>query len=399
MVKEIRSLYNAGFTEERYNSFIGDLNTAAGVKLDFRVCETPLFLSGELTKTLEKACTELIGQLDTDKYRKYAESSMPEGLAVPNRADHPVFLQIDFAICDDGKGGFIPKLIELQGFPSLYGFQVYYDDVFRRHFEVPENYTAFYSGLSRDSYVELLRKTILGDSNPENVILLEIEPDKQKTLIDFVVTEQLTGVKPVCITDVIKRGRQLFYKIGDREVLIERIYNRVIYDELFRKDVKAAFSFQDDLDVHWVGHPDWFFLISKYSLPYLKGEYVPECHFLSDLKEYPSDLENFVLKPLFSFAGLGVEVEVTKELLDSKTERENYILQRKIEYAPLVLTPEGYSKCEIRMMFLWNEKPVLVNNLTRFSKGKMMGVDFNKNKTWVGSATAYHPKQVLGIRY
>jgi len=391
MVKDIRSLYNAGFSEEKYNSFIEDLNTSAGVKLDFRVCETPLFLSAELTKTLEKACFEIIAQLDNDEYRKYAESSIPEGLAVPNRADHPVFLQIDFAICEDGKGGFIPKLIELQGFPSLYGFQVYYDDVFQRHFKLPEFANAFYSGLNRESYVELLRKTILGDSNPENVILLEIEPDKQKTLIDFVVTEQLTGVKPVCITDIIKKGRKLYYKNGDREVLIERIYNRVIYDELFRKDVKAAFLFQDDLDVHWVGHPDWFFLISKYSLPRLNGEYVPECHFLSDLKEYPADLENFVLKPLFSFAGLGVEVEVTKELLDSKTDRENYILQRKIVYAPLVLTPEGYSKCEIRMMFLWNDKPLLVNNLTRFSKGKMMGVDFNKNKTWVGSATAYHP--------
>ncbi|KAA0250923.1 MAG: hypothetical protein EDM75_12860, partial [Chlorobiota bacterium] len=235
------------------------------------------------------------------------------------------------------------------------------------------------------------KKTILGDSAPENVILLEIEPDKQKTLIDFVVTGQLTGIKPVCITDVIKRGRKLYYLDGGREIPIDRIYNRVIYDELFRKDVQAAFKFQDDLDVHWVGHPDWFFLISKYSLPYLKSEHVPECHFLSDLQEYPSDLKNFVLKPLFSFAGLGVEVDVTKELLDSKTERHNYILQRKIEYAPLIETPEDYSKCEIRMMYLWNEKPVLVNNLTRFSKGKMMGVDFNKNKTWVGSGTAYHP--------
>jgi hypothetical protein len=391
MVKDIRSLYNEGFTEERYNSFVEDLNSSAGVKLDFRVCETPLFLSGELTKTLEKACDDIIKQLDTDEYRKFAEASIPAGLAVPNREDHPVFLQIDFAICDDGKGGFIPKLIELQGFPSLYGFQVYYDEVFQRHYQLPENYTAFYSGLDKESYIELLKKTLLGDSDPENVILLEIEPDKQKTLIDFVVTERYTGVKPVCVTDVIKKGKKLFYKEGEREIQIDRIYNRVIYDELFRKDVKASFSFQEDLDVHWVGHPDWFFLISKYSLPYLKGPFVPECHFLSDLNEYPADLENFVLKPLFSFAGLGVEVEVTKDLLDSKTDRHNYILQRKIEYAPLILTPEGYSKCEIRMMFLWNDKPVLVNNLTRFSKGKMMGVDFNKNKTWVGSATAYHP--------
>ncbi|MBK7867804.1 MAG: hypothetical protein IPJ75_12990 [Ignavibacteriales bacterium] len=133
---------------------------------------------------------------------------------------------------------------------------------------------------------------------------------------------------------MIKKGKKLFYKEGGREIQIDRIYNRVIYDELFRKDVKASFSFQEDLDVHWVGHPDWFFLISKYSLPYLKGPFVPECHFLSDLKEYPADLENFVLKPLFSFAGLGVEVEVTKDLLDSKTDgtrrRQTHIRQRMI---------------------------------------------------------------------
>ena len=392
MVNEIRKKYNSEFKEAKYQAFVDDLNTSAGVGIDFRICETPLFLSKELTAELQAACDEIIRQLDTPEYRAFAEASIPDGLAVPNRADHPVFLQIDFAICSDGKGGFTPRLIELQGFPSLYGFQVYYDDIFRRHFPLPENYTAYYNGHDRDSYVELLKKTILGDSSPENVILLEIEPDKQKTLIDFVVTEQLTGIKPVCITDVIKRGRKLYYVDGGREIPVERIYNRVIYDELFRKDVQAAFKFQDDLDVHWVGHPDWFFLISKYSLPYLKSEHVPECHFLSDLKEYPTDLENFVLKPLFSFAGLGVEVEVTKELLDSKTERHNYILQRKIEYAPLIETPGGgYSKCEIRMMYLWNEKPVLVNNLTRFSQGKMMGVDFNKNKTWVGSGTAYHP--------
>ena len=391
MVNEIRKKYNSEFTEAKYQAFVDDLNTSAGVKLDFRICETPLFLSKELTVELQAACEEIIRQLDTPEYRAFAEASIPDGLAVPNRLDHPVFLQIDFAICSDSKGGFTPRLIELQGFPSLYGFQVFYDDVFRRHFPVPENFTSFYSGFDRNSYVELLKKTILGDSSPENVILLEIEPDKQKTLIDFVVTEQLTGIKPVCITDVIKRGRKLYYLDGGREIPIDRIYNRVIYDELFRKDVQAAFKFQDDLDVHWVGHPDWFFLISKYSLPYLKSEHVPECHFLSDLQEYPSDLKNFVLKPLFSFAGLGVEVDVTKELLDSKTERHNYILQRKIEYAPLIETPDDYSKCEIRMMYLWNEKPVLVNNLTRFSKGKMMGVDFNKNKTWVGSGTAYHP--------
>jgi hypothetical protein len=100
---------------------------------------------------------------------------------------------------------------------------------------------------------------------------------------------------------------------------------------------------------------------------------------------------------LYSFAGEGVEVDVTKEMLDKITSSSNlpagqdYILQKKIEYAPLVETPDGFAKAEIRMMFIWNDKPLLVNNLVRMSKGKMMGVAFNKDKTWVGSSLAYHP--------
>ena len=112
---------------------------------------------------------------------------------------------------------------------------------------------------------------------------------------------------------------------------------------------------------------------------------------MNELDKYPKDLNRFVLKPLFSFAGLGVEVDVTKDILDKVVDKSNYILQEKVEYAPLIETPDEYAKVEIRLMFLWDDKPILTTNLIRTSKGKMMGVDFNKNKTWVGSNIAYHP--------
>ena len=247
-----------------------------------------------------------------------------------------------------------------------------------------------FSSLDEQGYVSELRNVIVGGTDPENVILLEIQPEKQKTKIDFSATEKLLGITTVCISDVFQEGRKLFYKNSRKTIPIERIYNRVIFDDLKRNDIAFSFNYKDELDVKWISHPNWFFKISKYSLPLLKGKYVPECYFLNELSDFSDDLSNYVLKPLFSFAGHGVEVDLNKKILDAIEDPENYILQKKIEYAPVIKTPDENSKVEIRMMFLWDEKPLLVNNLVRMSKGKMMGVDFNKNKTWVGSTLAFH---------
>ena len=111
---------------------------------------------------------------------------------------------------------------------------------------------------------------------------------------------------------------------------------------------------------------------------------------MNDLKILPDNLDNYVLKPLYSFAGSGVIIDLNKDILNKITDKENYILQEKINYKPVISTPEGKSKMEIRLMYIWDKEPVLVHNLVRLSKGKMIGVDFNKNKTWVGSSIAFH---------
>lgn len=392
MIKELRKQFNQNFSEDNYNNFLTDLNSGLKYPTDFRVCETPLFLSDQLAKHLVVACDDIITQIKDESFIQKSEEAVPKHLNIAGVTDIPHFLQIDFAIAIEN-GELIPKLIELQAFPSLYGYQWYFDKVLRKYFIIPENFTAYFNGLEENTYKQLLKSILIADSDPENVILLEIHPEEQKTRIDFAATEELTGIKTVCMTRVFKKGNKLYYSKDGNEIPIDRIYNRVIFDELDRKDIKFNFDLRDDIDVYWTSHPNWFFKISKFSLPQLNGKNVPECYFLSDLDSYPDDLENFVLKPLFSFAGLGVDVEVTKAKLDSIGNKENYILQRKIEYAPLIETPDGYSKVEIRMMFLWenkNKSPLLVNNLIRTSKGKMMGVDFNKNKTWVGSSIAYH---------
>lgn len=300
-------------------------------------------------------------------------------------------LSLDFAICKDESGEFIPKLIELQGFASLYFYQVLLDQKFREFFNIPENCRSLFDGIDYDEYFKILNDVIIGGADPENVILLEIEPEKQKTFIDFLCTEKYIGIQSVCISDIVKQGNKLYYQKSGKLTPIERIYNRVIFDELLKRpDIKYDFKFQDDLDVRFVAHPNWFFKISKYALPFLSGVYVPETKFLHQVTEIPNDLENYILKPLFSFAGSGVKYDIILDELKAITDKENYILQKKVNYEPLIQTPDIPAKAELRILMVYfNGDYIPLNNLVRLSKGKMMGVDFNKDKSWVGSSIAY----------
>jgi len=391
MIPELRKKFNSEFIQKKYEAFLNDLNTSLKYPVDFRVSETPLFLSDELKNKLLKACDELCKQVTSAEFKVKMKDAVPSHLNIPGENDHPEFFVFDFAVCQNNSTReFYPKLIELQGFPTLYGYQYFFEQKLRKHFNISDDFTPYFNNISPDEYVKLLKDVILAESDPPNVVLLEIEPEKQKTRIDFAATEKLIGVTEVCISDVIKHGKVLYYKKNGIEIPIERIYNRVIFDELSRTEKNFNFDLKEELNVTWVPHPNWFYKISKYSLPVLKGEFVPKCFYLRELTSYPADLENYVLKPLFSFAGLGVKIDVTKEMLDEIKDPENYILQEKVEYAPLIESPAEFAKVEIRMMYFYDKEPILVNNLVRQSKGKMMGVDFNKNKTWVGGSAGLH---------
>ncbi|MBX7044740.1 MAG: hypothetical protein K1X86_02795 [Ignavibacteria bacterium] len=394
MIKSLREKYIKEFTQDKYEAFLKDINSAYK-PIEFKISETPVFIPAELRDELSNACIEILDFLKSDKFKELSKNAIPPGLEVPNESANTELLAIDFAVTKDNDGNYLPQLIELQGFASLYCYQELLDMKMRAHFDIPENYTHRFRGLTHETYLEKLKKTLIGDENPENVILLEIEPDKQKTAIDFWATHDWLGITPVHIGDIEKEGKKLFYHKDGKKIQIKRIYNRVIYDELKnRSDVKYNFKISEDLDVKWVSHPNWFFKISKYILPFIKSKYAPESIFLSELKEIPADLENYVLKPLFSFAGVGVIFDVKKEDIENVKDRENFVLQKKITYAPVVETLDEPAKVEIRILFLWNEgeEPVPVINLVRMGKGKMMGVDFNKGKTWVGSSIGYFPK-------
>ncbi len=394
MHPQFRLTFNADFTPRKYAALLSCVNETERWPADFRISETPIFLTREFTQEVERAANAIVDLTCTPEFTRHSASAIPKGLEVPNESAHPNFLVVDFGICAEGDR-LVPRLIELQAFPSLFGFQYLLLGCMRKAFPaIPRNWTSSFGGMKDEAYMNLLRRTILADSKPKNVILLEIEPEKQKTRVDFAATERLLGIRSVCVTKIKKRNSQLFYDHDEREVWIERIYNRVIFDELLRRDdLDLEFRFQDDLDVKWVGHPNWYFRISKHSLPFLKTEHTAPAFFAN---EFPADgkIDDCVLKPLYSFAGLGVDMEPTREKIAALEKPHEWILQRKVEYAAFVPTVDGQnSKAEIRMMFLWPEEdrhPTLVNNLVRMSQGKMMGVDFNKEKTWVGSSIALH---------
>lgn len=394
MDPQLRAQFNADFSAEKYAALLRCLNETEKWPADFRISETPIFLTDDFTAEVVAAAEEIVELIRTPEFVRHAANSIPAGLEVPRESAHPNFLVVDFGICTDG-GRLVPRLIELQAFPSLFGFQLLILHCLRQAYPaIPRHWTSSFGGIKDDAYIELLRRTIIGDADPDNVVLLEIEPEKQKTRIDFAATETILKIPSVCLTKVKKKGRQLFYERDGREVRIERIYNRVIFDELIRRpDLDLPFRFQDDLDLTWVGHPNWYFRVSKHSLPFLRTAHTSPAFFAD---EFPANeaIDDFVLKPLYSFAGLGVDMEPTREKLAALAKPHEWILQKKVRYAEFVPTTDGpKSKAEIRMMFLWpegNATPTLVNNLVRMSQGKMMGVDFNREKTWVGSSIALH---------
>jgi hypothetical protein len=401
MNSEIRAQYNHQFCPSGYQAFLDDIAAKYDYRPPFRIAETPVFIPNYLKDKLIQACRDIYTQIRTPEFLAASKGAIQNPkLRVPGDEKHSTFLQMDFGICLNEWGEMTPQLIETQGFPSLYFFQVLLSQAYKKHFDIPDFLSANYGGMSSTEYIELLRRVIVGDSQPENVVLLEIEPQKQATYIDFLAAADLLGIKVLCLSELKKRGRNLYYRNEQgEEVAVHKIFNRVIFDELEqRQDLETEFSFQDEVDVEWIGHPNWFYRISKHSLPLLHSPYIPESYFLDQLDKFPEDLDNYVLKPLFSFAGAGVRLDFDANDLRALPNPENYILQRKVAYHPVVQTLGEPAKCEIRMLMIWEneeEEPKIVNNLVRLSKGRMIGVRYNRDKDWVGASVGYFDTRVV----
>ena len=395
MIPAIRQAYNQSFTKEQYETFLANLNAVHPGAIEFRVAETPIFVPKDFKDKILDACEAIVDIIADPGFKNLTRNAIPQGLAVPGENEHTHFIAFDFGICVNEAGEYEPQLIEMQGFPTLFAYEVLIDEVFRKTHAVPDNFSAYLGGHDKASYIQLLKEIIVGSHDPAEVILLEIFPHQQKTKIDFYCTQDYLGIRPVCITELIKEGKKLYYLRDGVKTQIKRIYNRVIFDDLQQQtpevQEKGKILFEE-LEVEWCPHPNWFYRISKFTLPLIRHPYVPATFYLNEVKQLPADLENYVLKPLFSFAGQGVVIDVTKEDIDKVKDPENWILQRKVKYADVILTPDVPAKAEIRIFYFWKDgatRPVPTNNLGRLSKGKMIGVRYNKDKEWVGGNFCY----------
>jgi hypothetical protein len=400
VLPELRQAFNRDYRPERYQALLEDCARQTRAPLEFRISETPCFFPRSLMQTIVDTGVELTHQLlGNTAFLKASEEAVPERFRVPHCPAHPHFMTADFGLVREDDGSLAPRLVELQAFPSIFGFQAVLSECYARIFNLSGNLDRFLGGHDATSYWDLLRRVTVGNHTPENVVLLEIEPETQKTLPDFHVHEDRLGIRTVDIAKLKREGRRLFYRNGNRDVPIERIYNRAIVDELERKGVTLPFDYRDDLDVEWAGHPNWYFRISKFAIPWLHHAAVPPAVFLNDWYDgkgrdlLPEDREQWVFKPLYSFAGKGVQFGPTDAELASipDDQRHNFLLQQRVRFEPVIDAPHGLTQAEVRIMYVWPDGETLepLISLIRMGRGKMMGVDHNRNQEWVGASAGF----------
>jgi hypothetical protein len=389
--EQLRRLFNRNYTPDRYEHLLQLLEARCHEPVPFRVCETPCFFDFDFMRRCARDGESLIHQLTgSPGYWEAAGEMIPARYKVPNEPAEPLFVQVDFGVVRGEEGLLQPRLVEIQAFPSLYCFQPALARAYMDAYELPTDLHYLLDGLSMDAYTTILREAIAGGHDPENVVLLEASPETQKTRPDFVLTQELLGVRTVCLSKVKREGSRLLYEKDGRHIPIRRIYNRVIFDDLARLGMVAPFDWTADLDVEWAGHPNHYFRISKFSIPFLDHPCVPKAHFLNRLEAIPDRLEDWVLKPLFSFAGRGVVIGPSREEVDAvpQSERHLWLLQQRVPFTPAIETPHGPTQAEIRVMFVAGRP---VTHIIRMGRGRMMGVDHNRNLEWVGaSAALYH---------
>jgi hypothetical protein len=397
MIQSYRKQFNEAFSESKYQEYLSYINELYPNSLDFRIAETPVFLPSAFKNQLLEVGDYVCSQIIAADFTSKTEKSLPNTSITPNEIGLPECIVMDFAIAHNDQNEIVPALIELQGFPSLFAFEVVQDEALRNSYTIPENVTPYLNGYTKEKYLQHLSTIIKGEQG-EHTVLLELYPEQQKTRIDFYCTQHYFAIPVVCITEIFKIGKALYYQREGIDIKIDRIYNRIVADELKKQSAeikeKAAILYSD-LDASWVTHPNHFFRISKYLLPFLKHDWIPKTEFVDQIESIPHHIENYILKPLFSFAGQGVIIDVQASDFESITDPANWIMQEKVTYAPCVETPDGVAKAEIRLFYFWDkptQKYIATLNLCRLSKGKMIGVNFNQTATWVGGSLAYFEK-------
>lgn len=376
-------------TDSTHQQFLQKLHAYLGMIPDYRVCEMPVFITHDFADVLQKAACDILQQCISAAILTQSSNTLESRFTVPSEDPKPLFSVVDFAVVQADDGSFQPRLIELQGFPSLLGYQYAYAALMAEHYRLP--CSPFLGKIARQSeYVELLSKAIFAETDPEHTALVEVDPERQKTRTDFNVLQRLLGLQVVNIRNVVARGHQLWVENDQSEWQLKRIFNRAIIDELDDLNVRLRFDWRRQYDVEWAGHPNWYFRISKHTMPFLDHPTVPRTMFVNDTERLPRDVEGYVLKPLYSFAGKGVNLSPSWRDIESIPieERSTWILQERVQYANCLPTPYGLNRVEIRIMLIWPPDelvPLPVMTLARTGRGEMMGARYNTDP-WTGSS-------------
>ncbi|PZP42717.1 MAG: hypothetical protein DI598_16640 [Pseudopedobacter saltans] len=400
MIPAIREWFNGNFAEEKYEKYKAFFSRYETDPITFRIAETPVFVQNDFKQKMLDTADFIVEAIMSKGFKAMTQGAIPDFIQYKNEGEHPHFIAFDFGICKNPENRELePQLVEMQGFPSLYFYQFYQEKAAREAYGIPENYDIFLNGFNEEATIDLLKKVIVGNENPENVILLELYPEKQKTKIDFFFTEKHLGIQTICLTKIKFDGDQIYYEKEGKRIPVKRIYNRLIWDDVVRNDdifIKEQADKVMGTNVEWVTHPSWFYRISKYTLPFLRHPNIPPTYFLNTFNEAaPKDLADYVLKPLFSYSGRGVMIHPTLYDFYNIEEQSQYILQKRVQYDAAIVTPDGPAKAEIRLFYIWDEemaRPIATHNLARLTKAEMIGVDFNADQKWIGGSFAYFEK-------
>ncbi len=414
MIPDLRHDFNRRqFRPDAYRGMLRSLDAVARAHVAFPIAETPCFFPKSLLDEMAQIGADLTHRLIGDPaYLARSLAAIPEAWRAADQDAHPHFLTVDFGLVREVNGHLAPRLVEMQAFPSIFGFQWVLGEAYRSAFGLQPSLRYLLGGLDEAAYWKFLERVIVAGHDPDTVVLTDVAPAMQKTLPDFNITADRLGIRIVDIADLspgdptgprFGRAPRLCYRNGRRRVPIRRIYNRAIVDELVRKEIRLQFDYRESFDVEWAGHPNWYFHISKFSLPFLDHPAVPPAVFLSDwfgggrtgpLRDrLPADRSRWILKPLYSFAGQGIVFAPTDEQLSAipPTQRSSYLLQERVTFQPVIETPEGPTQAEIRILYVWPDRGPLTPliSLVRLGRGKMMGVDHNKGQSWVGASAGY----------
>ncbi|MBE7181386.1 MAG: hypothetical protein INR71_09305, partial [Terriglobus roseus] len=213
MIRKLREAFNHSYTDGAYRSLLADLNQISRAELTIRIAETPVLLPAPMLRQMIDAGAAMTHQLvGNAAYLQQAAATIPEAFRVRNQDAHPHFMTVDFGLVHTGDGPWQgdldtlePRLVELQAFPSVFGLQSVLGDLYCKHFQLPGDIARYPEGLDDITYWQKLRETIVANHAPENVILLEVTPEQQKTLPDFHIHQDHLGIRAVDIAQVRQR--------------------------------------------------------------------------------------------------------------------------------------------------------------------------------------------------